>query len=242
MMPRKGILAALLLATFAAGGNEARSGRRAEGETVFLLHGLGRTPFSMSCLARHIRASGYTVVNFGYPSSSRSVSELADLLFEEVRRHPAQRVHFVTHSLGGIVVRACLKQHGISNLGRVVMLSPPNQGSEVADRLRQSRVYRWATGPAGQELGTEPDSAPNALGPVDFPLGVIAGSSSFNPLFSGWIIGPDDGKVAVSRARVEGMRGFMVVPRTHAFIIWDSAVARRVIRFLAHETFEPAEG
>jgi hypothetical protein len=139
--------------------------------------------------------------------------------------------------MGGIVVRAFLKSHRPGNLGRVVMLSPPNRGSEVVDRLRDSRLFRVATGPAGQELGTDAASMPNVLGPVDFVLGVIAGGRSINPLFSAWIPGVDDGTVAVSRTRIEGMADFIVVPYTHSFIMRRSEVAGHVVHFLAHGRF-----
>jgi pimeloyl-ACP methyl ester carboxylesterase len=234
----------LLLALPAACHVRAETQEKAPRETVVVLHGLGRGKFSMSRVARHLRREGYDVLNLSYPSTRMRVAEAAGHLHRELAsRLPADatRVHFVTHSLGGLVVRAYLKDHRPENLGRVVMLAPPNQGSEVADRMRKVFFYRWFTGPAGQEMGTDAASLPNSLGAVDFPLGVIAGSRSFNPLFSAWLDGEDDGKVAVARTRVAGMSDFLVVPTNHTFIVLHARALRQVTHFLAHGRFTPPD-
>ncbi len=146
-------------------------------------------------------------------------------------------LHFVTHSLGGILVRAYLAQKRPDNLGRVVMLSPPNQGSQLVDELRDSPLFQWATGPAGQELGTDPSNLPNRLGPADFEVGIITGSRSLNPLTSWLVTGEDDGKVSVESAQLEGMADFLVVPNTHTFIMNSSQVALEVVHFLEQGSF-----
>src|SRR5688572_2207677 len=223
-----------------AGSPAAEAGR----ETVVVLHGLGRTRLSMSRLATRLRNHGYEVVNLGYPSTRYGIAELTGHLDRELKSHDfpsARRVHFLTHSLGGIIVRNYLKRHPLSNLGRVVMLSPPNQGSEVVDRLRHNLLFKVATGPAGQELGTDALSIPSGLGPVEFPLGVIAGSRSLNPLFSAWITGDNDGTVSVQRARAEGMADFLVVRHSHSFIMRSSLVADQVVEFLRHGRFARRE-
>lgn len=210
-------------------------------DTVVLVHGLGRTKRSMNALAHHLGQEGFRVINFGYPSTRQPVGTSTEQLRETLQRDPgcgSGKIHFVTHSLGGIVVRALLKEQRPENLGRVVMLSPPNQGSEVADRLRNNIVYKWATGRAGQQLGTEPHSVPNQLGGVDFPVGVITGRRSWNPLFSMWIAGPSDGKVGVARARLAGMSDFLVVPRSHTYIMRSRGVIEQVARFLREGRFE----
>ena len=210
-------------------------------DTVVLLHGMGRTKRSMNALASHLSRQGFRVINFNYPSTRQSIESSTHQLREALRCNPgcgSGTIHFVTHSLGGIVVRALLKEQRPDNLGRVVMLSPPNQGSEVADRLRNNVLYKWATGRAGQQLGTEAHSVPNQLGGVDFPVGVIAGSRSWNPLFSMWIDGPSDGKVGVARARVAGMADFLVVPSSHTYIMRSRGVMEQVARFLREGRFE----
>lgn len=209
-------------------------------ETVVVVHGLGRTPASMSVLEYRLEAEGYRVVSFGYPSRSEPMEALVDLLADEIERccaDEANRVHFVTHSMGGILVRSYLADRPEPHLGRVVMLSPPAGGSEIIDAFEDSPLLRLLVGPAAAELGTDSADISNRFGPVRFSLGVITGDLSFNPVTS-WIIpGPDDGKVGVDNARVEGAADFLVLPATHTFIMNRSDVAEATIRFLRYGSF-----
>lgn len=213
------------------------------GECVVLLHGLARSRQSMEKMAAALADTGFLVANVGYPSRSREIEELAP---DAVRRglercagQGAETVHFVTHSMGGILVRYYLGQRRPANLGRVVMLSPPNQGSEAADHLKDSRWYQWYNGPAGQQLVTGPDGLPAVLGPVDYPLGVITGDrhSFFDAWLAETIPGPDDGKVAVERAKVAGMSDFLVLPYSHPFIMNAPRVIDQTIHFLREGRF-----
>ncbi len=203
---------------------------------VILLHGLGRTPLSMKRIEWTLQKQNYRVINVAYPSTRASIQDAADRWLGDVLKNqttdPTAKIHFVAHSLGGIVLRQYLTNREISNLGRVVMLAPPNQGSELADRLRNNRLYKLFTGPSGQQLGTDRASLPNQLGPVDFELGVIAGDRSLNPLFSSWIPGADDGKVSVRTTQTPGMRDFLVVHRSHTWMAWSREVDCAVARFL----------
>jgi pimeloyl-ACP methyl ester carboxylesterase len=206
------------------------------GDYVVLLHGLGRTARSMRRLERTLQKEGYRVVNVTYPSTHSTVETLAnDWLSGLLKREVVDRtvrVHFVTHSMGGIVLRQYLDGHRIDNLGRVVMLAPPSQGSELADSLQRHLLFQWFTGPAGQQLGARECSVPRTLGPVTFELGIIAGDRSANPWFSAQIPGPDDGKVSVASTKLEGMRDFLVVHSTHTWIMRRKEVIRSVTTFL----------
>jgi hypothetical protein len=139
--------------------------------------------------------------------------------------------------MGGIVLRFYLEKHELVNLGRVVMLSPPNQGSELADWMAENPVLDRFLGPSAEQLGTGPESLPQRLGPVDFEVGIIAGDRTLNPLFSRVIPGADDGKVAVERTKVEGMADFLVVPHTHTYIMMRESVIAQVIHFIEHGDF-----
>ncbi len=210
-------------------------------DIVVLLHGLSRSPRSMKKLEAALGWQGYEVVNIGYPAGRRRIEDLSsdlDARLAEYQRTADRRVHFVTHSFGGILLRYCLKEHPLPNVGRVVMLSPPNGGSELADLLCKIPLARRVAGPNRPRIGTDPGDLPARLGPVGFELGVITGDRSINPIFSALIRGPDDGFVGVARARVGGMTDFLVVPRTHAFIMKSRAVIRQTLKFLRDGSFD----
>ena len=214
------------------------------GTCVVLLHGLARTSASMEDMAEALRAAGYRTANVDYPSTEEPIEVLATTAVPfgvaHCRRAGAGKIHFVTHSMGGLLLRYCLTQQQIPELGRTVMLSPPNQGSEVADELKDTAVYRWVNGPAGQQLGTGPDGIARRLPPVNYPVGIITGSeaSFFDAAFSNMIPGEDDGKVSVERARVEGMADFLTLPYGHTFIMGEDEVIGQVLYFLKHGRFQ----
>jgi hypothetical protein len=149
----------------------------------------------------------------------------------------ASKINFVTHSMGGILVRYYLENYEVPHLGRVVMLSPPNQGSEVVDKLKESPIFQWINGPAGQQLGTDADSIPKTLGPPNYELGIITGDRSINPILSLLIPGKDDGKVSVKNAKLAGMKDFLVVHKTHPLIMNDEEVLQQVTAFLKKGMF-----
>jgi len=210
------------------------------GEHIVLLHGLGRTHRSMRTIELHLRHAGFNVINIDYPSRSHPIEELALIIGDHVKLagiNADGKVHFVTHSLGGILVRWLYSRGRIRNIGRVVMLSPPNQGSEVADRINRYRFFRKILGPSIQQLGTDTDGVPSALGPAGFELGIITGTKSLNPLFSYWVPGRDDGKVSTERAKVDGMKDFLVLPHSHGFIMHSPEVVEQVVYFLQNGRF-----
>jgi pimeloyl-ACP methyl ester carboxylesterase len=240
-------IAAGLLALALAGAGSGMSETDATSRScVVLLHGLGRGPGSMRRLERKLQESGYDIWNEGYPSRSAPIEELAEVhvgaALAVCRARGARQVHFVTHSLGGILVRAYAQAHAIPELGRVVMLSPPNGGSEIADRLGGYTWFRWAMGPAGSQLGTGPDGIPKRLGNLPAECGIITGSASLDPWFGHWLPKPHDGKVSVASAQLDGMRDFLIVPRAHAFIMRDPDVIAEVVYFLENGRFARGNG
>ena len=196
-------------------------------ECVVLLHGLGRSHLSMTALQFALENEGYEVWNEGYASRSATVEELAPVVGEAIddcRARGARRVHFVTHSMGGILVRAYFRGRQVPDAGRVVMLAPPNRGSAVVDANRERWWFRMATGPAGQQLGTAADSLPNTLPPVPIEVGVIAGRY--------------DGKVSVRSTRLAEMKEHLVVDSAHTFLMNTPAVLRQVKAFLKDGAFQ----
>ena len=211
------------------------------GDSVILLHGLARTKNSMKKMQDALSEKGFYVVNTGYPSRKYQIEELAYIAVNQgisaCHDHNKGKIHFVTHSLGGILVRAYLKKHKLTNLGRVVMLGPPNQGSEVVDRLKNVPGFRLLNGPAGLQLGTHEKSIPKLLGDVDFDLGVIAGTNSINLILSMFLAAPNDGKVSVASTKVNGMKDHLCVESSHPFLMKNEKVIRHVIHYLENGVF-----
>ena len=214
----------------------------ARADCVVLLHGLARSEASMLVLQQVLEFHHYHVVNETYPSEDAPIADLVQYVGRSAALCGSERMHFVTHSLGGILVRAWLAQGHPPNLGRVVMLAPPNHGSEVVDALRSNEFARdLATvlnGPATTQLGTGADSVPNLLPAVDFDLGVIAGDLPINPIGAAMIDGPNDGTVSVASTRVEGMADHITIPASHTLIMMNPEAMAEVLEFLRNGVFD----
>lgn len=212
-------------------------------DCVILLHGLARTSMSMNKMQRALLEEGYKTANISYPSRDHTVEELAQMAIPEGLRQcrsndDIERIHFVTHSLGGILVRQYLSTGSIDGLGRVVMLGPPNQGSAAVDKLAGVPGFDWLNGPAGRQLGKGENSVPRKLGPANFELGVIAASRTIDPITSAVLENPDDGRVSVVDTKLEGMADFVVVEHSHAFMMRMRKPIELTIRFLETGSFD----
>lgn len=209
-------------------------------DVVILIHGLARTSASMEKMADTLTAEGYVVHNLDYPSRHQPIKVLATIVRQQVDAitKDDDTIHFVTHSLGGIIVRTIQKEAPLENIGRVVMLSPPNQGSELVDTLGDYSAFGWVNGPAGDQLGTDTNGFIAQLGPVEFDLGVITGDRSINGINSMIIPGDDDGKVGIESAKVEGMADYKVINATHPYIMKNDEAIDLTIRFLNTGQFE----
>lgn len=212
----------------------------AHSSCVILLHGLARTESSMVKLQDALSSEGYTVVNLGYPSRDYKIETLADKAITPALKQCQEEneVNFVTHSLGGILVRQYLARHKISNLKYVVMLGPPNGGSEVVDKLDDVPGFHFVNGDAGLQLGTGALSVPNNLGQAQFNVGIIAGNRSINWILSSMIPGGDDGKVSVARTKLEGMNDHIELAVTHPFMMKNKKVISQVIYYLKFGEFQ----
>jgi pimeloyl-ACP methyl ester carboxylesterase len=226
---------------------EAGAVRSGDKGCVILLHGLGRTYRSMNKLARAAESAGYTAVNLDYPSRTKTIEVLAEEVMPEglkrCRDARAAPINLITHSMGGIVARYYLGKNLVAGLGKIVMLSPPNQGTEAADALRNDAFHKWWNGPAGQQLGTGPDGIAARLGPVTYPVGIIAGTEHafFDAQRAKLIPGPNDGKVSVERTKVTGMSDFLVLAATHTFIMNSDEAISQALHFLRHGYFRRDE-
>ena len=213
-------------------------------EDVVLLHGLGRSDFAMRPLEAALTRADYRVHNLDYPSLAEEPEELVEGIAEQVEAccAEAEKLHFVTHSLGGLLARSLLEQHPRANLGRVVMLAPPNNGSAYGDLARQTRLSEAGlVPPALAALGTDPAGFAQRLPPPSYQVGVIAGTRSRNPLDPLLAPGEGDGAVSVASAQLPGMTDFIRVDDTHSSIRRDPAVHAQVIAFLRSGRFDHSE-
>jgi len=195
----------------------------------------------MDQIAERLQMEGYRVINVDYPSRHKKIEELAKLAVNEglefCYKEKENRIHFVTHSLGGILVRYYLSLNEIPELGRVVMLAPPNQGSKVVDKFSWVPGYEMLNGPAGYQLGTDENSVPLKLAPSNFEIGIIAGDRTINLILSTAFDEPNDGKVAVKDTKLEGMKDFLIVHRSHPFIMLSEEVIDQVLHFIQQGYF-----
>ncbi len=238
-------LGAILLASCASVPRTQVVAVEESADCVVLLHGLNRSWRAMRPMAESLQEAGFTTANVDYPSQSGPVEEIAPLAvgtgLMECRALGAKRIHFVTHSIGGILLRYENEREPIADLGRVVMLGPPNQGSEVVDITQGWPGMTLFGGSAGLQLGTDEQSIPSQLGPVNFELGVIAGTGTINPWMSAMLPDADDGKVSVAATQVDGMDDFLVVGKSHHYITRSDIVYRNTESFLKTGRFLDAD-
>ncbi len=205
-------------------------------EAVILVHGLARTPRSMKPLAEHLKQHGYQPHLLSYPSRKADIATLSkehlEPMVAELQQSGVTKIHFVTHSMGGILVRDLLARHPLPELGAVVMLAPPNQGSQIVDKIGHWKAFSYINGPAGNQLGTNKLGIIHQLPSPHFPLCIIAGDRSINPINSQMIPGKDDGKVSIENTKLEGMHQHIVLHRTHPMIMRAPETFQHTLAFL----------
>lgn len=216
-----------------------------EPESVVLLHGLGRGPWSLKLLELRLWRAGFEVHNLRYSSRAHSIDEIVIEVHEQYHKcctTSNNKTHFVTHSLGALVARAYLAKNMPVKLGRLVMLAPPNGGSEIVDHFRKWLVFRILLGPIAPQLGTGPNDLPARLPIPNCDIGVIAGNLWINPLGLFAPSLPHDGSISVNRTYLKGMKDHIVVQQTHSLIMNSTGVTEEIISFLRNGTFKRSLG
>ena len=209
---------------------------------VVLLHGISRTALSLRKMQAALEAAGFATLNIDYPSRRHALEALAEHIHPAVTRLAAAiegQLHFACHSMGGLLARVYISRYRPERLGRVVMLGTPNGGSEVADRLKSVSLYRAWFGPAGQQLVTRRDAATEAALPlVDYPVGVIAGNRSVDPISSVFLPKPHDGRVSVENTKLDGMADHLIIGTSHPWLPMNGLAIEQTIAFLRNGKFD----
>jgi len=222
---------------------QSRSAAVASERCAVLLHGLARTSGSMNAMSVALNEQGWSTANVDYPSRQYTVEQLAATVIGQgvaaCKVLGAKRIDFVSHSLGGILLRQYLTESDLDEFGRAVMLGPPNHGSEVVDNLGSVPGFAAFNGPAGLQLGTDANSVPNSLGAIKYDVAVVAGTTSINLILSNFIPNPDDGKVSVASARLDGMCAMLTIPVSHPFLMKDKLAIKHTIAYLKTGKFAP---
>ncbi|MCP5535606.1 MAG: alpha/beta hydrolase [Akkermansiaceae bacterium] len=205
--------------------------READADAVILLHGLWRSLWAMEPMAKYLNDHGYHTINVPYPSFRKPMEELTGIIHDAMTLHGGdRRIHFVTHSLGGVLARRLLRLLPPGQAGRVVMLAPPHQGSEIIDWVAQFKPLAMSLGPAGMQLGSGKIDAPALPEAVD--SAVIMGTQSAIPFFRKLLDQENDGIVSVERGKIDGMKEFQVLDADHTFIASDPRVMEMTLKFL----------
>ena len=209
---------------------------------VVLLHGLRSSSFIWGKLEKSLQVNGYSVLKVDYPSSKYTIQTLAEKSIGEAlqkcRAAGVDTISFVAHSMGNILLRYYLQEHDIPELFRIVMLSPPNQGSEIVDKFENHKLFQIVNGPAGMQLGAKEDGFVKSLPIPNCEFGIITGRKSLNWIASVFIPGKDDGRVSLQNAKLEGMKGFKVVKSNHHFIMKNKIAVRSAVDFLNYGYFD----
>ncbi len=208
---------------------------------VILVHGLRASSSIFDRLEKALLDEGYDVIKVDYPSMKQRIEPLAESAlsktWQQLDSLHFDRAHIVAHSMGAILVRYYLQKHPVEQLGRVVMLSPPNQGSALVDRFENSAFFRWLNGPSGMQLGTDETDFVNQLENPNYPVGIIAGTRTINPIASLFIPGKDDGRVAIEHTKIKGMTDFCTAKTNHHWITYKESVIKHVLAFLKKGEF-----
>lgn len=215
-------------------------------ECVVLVHGLWRSGFAMRSIDSHLSEQGFATVRIDYPSTAHEIPVLAENYLgpgvSSCSEQGAEKIHIVTHSMGAIVTRHYLQNNSLPQGSHVVMLSPPNQGSELSDKFGDSWWYQWFVGPAGSSLTKKENGIIEKLKPVDESIGIIAAYRNWSLWPSSWLPTPNDGTVSVESMALEEMDDFIIVEDGHAMMRFNQEVLDQISYYLSSGKFyHPSE-
>lgn len=210
------------------------------GDYVVVLHAILTNNWYMQSLSNHLSAQGYEVINVNYPSTKYNLQELKSIIIKDIKNHVKddKPVHFVGFSMGGLLLRATLNEYRPKQMGRVVHIATPNNGSILADKVKDQELFKLFYGPAGQQLITDQSEFKNIFGEVDYELGVISGSGSYNVFLNGLFDGDHDGRVSVKSTQIKGMKDHIKVKGVHSIMPFLSQVQEQTSNFIKDGRFK----
>ena len=205
-------------------------------DCVVLIHGFLRMPTAMGDMAKFLNENGYRTINIDYPSHQYNIETIANKFLKPAILgycpEKNRKIHFVTHSLGGLILRYYLVDNQPENLGRIVMIAPPNKGSELADLLSETPLAKDLLGPILTELTTQIKELPSSINIPGIEIGIIAGTRSTNPITGELIPGKDDSTVSVESTKLDNMTDFIEIATGHTFIVDQKEVKEATLNFL----------
>ncbi|MBP7190120.1 MAG: hypothetical protein KA998_02615 [Rickettsiaceae bacterium] len=207
-------------------------------ECVVLLHGWAKSGRCMIPVEESLTKEGYKVQNITYPTRYYKIEDIVNkYIYPNVKTEGCTKLHFVGHSLGGIVTRYYIEKYRPKNLGRVVLIGSPSKGSEIVDKISGPYFINKILGPAVLELSTHSTFLSSLKNP-DYDLGIISGDISLNPFTSIFILpGPDDGIVSLESTKVEGMKDQITLSSTHVMILKNHTTHEEISCFLENGRF-----
>ena len=205
-------------------------------DCVVLIHGFLRMPTAMENMAKFLNGNRYRTINIDYPSHQYDIETIANKYLKPAILgycpEDNRKIHFVTHSLGGLILRHYLIDNQPKNLGRIVMIDPPNKGSEIADLINENPLSEKILGPVLPELTTQIKELPSSIDILGIEIGIIAGTRSTNPITGELIPGKDDSTVSVESTKLDNMTDFIEIPTGHSFIVDKKEVQTATLNFI----------
>ncbi len=214
-----------------------------EDHLILLIHGIGRSTGTFTNMKAAMLQQGHAAVSVSYPSTRRSIEAHAAQIARLISNlENTKRISFVTHSMGGLVVRKLLARNDDwktkITVDSIVQIAPPNQGSAIARWLKDNPLYKTVSGPAGQELTPE---ATARLPPLKHVFSIIAGGRNTEKGYNPLLPGDDDGTVSVKETYLAGASDFLIIPAIHARLSNDPRTIKATLNFLRLGRFHPSK-
>ncbi|MDY0315302.1 MAG: putative lipase [Bacteroidales bacterium] len=210
---------------------------------VYLLHGYGSPKTIMNKIKKDLEKSDFIVENYAYPAFYVDLDSLGKNLYLDILEDNYDSVSFVTHSMGGLVVRNMLKYSGTDlsfpKIFRIVMIAPPNRGADIADFFKNTKLIKKMLGPNVEKMTTDSTSYANQLPiPINTELGIIVGESKYKAGYN-WFIGrKNDGLLIPERVFLGNEKDVAICNYSHLGVVKNKKPRKLVLEFLKHGNFK----